>query len=281
MTEAPFGCTATFQELSARERISALLDGGYFRELVGPFDRVSSPWLEPQGLVPQSDDGVVVGRGKVSGREIVAIAIEPAFEGGSVGEVGGAKIATALELAQESCRAGTPIAALLLLETGGVRLQEANLGLASIARIQAAIVSLRELAPVIAVVAGPTGCFGGMSLAAALCTWIIGTPHGRLGMNGPEVIEQEAGPTELDASDRELIWKLIGCETRYFQGVIDAFVEDNASSIACAIADAVARGVLESGRLENPELRLDTLRRNHMLGKVSEAGNAAIEERSA
>jgi len=272
---------ATFQELSARERLSALLDDGYFRELVGPFDRVGSPWLEPQGLVPQSDDGVVVGRGKANGYAMVAIAIEPAFEGGSIGEVGGAKIATALELAAESYRAGNPIAALLLLESGGVRLQEANLGLASIARIQAAIVDLRELAPVIAVVAGPTGCFGGMSLAAALCTWIIGTPHGRLGMNGPEVIEQEAGPDELDATDRELIWRLIGCETRYRQGVIDALVEDDASSIANAVGEALAGGAHAPTRLGNVDARLAGLRRDVMPTQAIEARKVVTEDRRA
>jgi malonate decarboxylase beta subunit len=281
MTEIPFASVSTFQELSARERLAALLDGGQFRELVGPFDRVGSPWLEPQGLVPQSDDGVVVVRGKTSGHAIVAIAIEAAFEGGSVGEVGGAKIAAALELAAESCRADDPIAALLLLESGGVRLQEANLGLAGIARIQSAIVGLRELAPVVAVVAGPTGCFGGMSLAATLCTWIIGTAHGRLGMNGPEVIEQEAGPDELDATDRELIWKLIGCEARYRQGLIDAFVADNAPSIAKAIGAALAQGVQTPVRLQNAEARLAGLRRDVMpteaagTGKVTTGGHRA------
>ena len=129
-----------FQELSPRGRLAALFDGACFTELAGPFDRIHSPWLLQQGLVPQSDDGVVVARGTVDGREVVGIALEGSFEGGSIGEVGGAKITVALELAAESCRAGHPIAALLLLETGGVRLQEATLGLAAIAAIQSAVV---------------------------------------------------------------------------------------------------------------------------------------------
>jgi malonate decarboxylase beta subunit len=198
------GQEAGFHELSPRERLAALFDGGTFTELLDPFERIDSPWLLRQGLVPQSDDGVVIVQGAIDGQAVVGIAIEGSFEGGSIGEVGGAKIATALTLAAESCLAGTPVAALLLLETGGVRLQEATLGLAAIADIQSAIIALREQAPVIAVIAGPVGCFGGMSLAAELCTYIIGTPHGRLGMNGPEVIEQEAGTEEIDAGDRGL-----------------------------------------------------------------------------
>jgi len=65
----------SFQELSPRERLAALLDRGHFHELAGPFDRIGSPWLQQQGLVPQSDDGVVAVRGSVGGHAIVAIAI--------------------------------------------------------------------------------------------------------------------------------------------------------------------------------------------------------------
>ena len=162
-----------FLELTARERIAALLDEDLPAvELAGPFDRLRSPWLAAQGRVPQSDDGVCIMRGFVDGAEVVAIAIEGAFEGGSVGEVGGRKMAAALGLALASCRAGRPVAALLLLETGGVRLNEANLGLAAIAEIQRGLPDLREHAPVVGLIAGPVGCFGGMSLAASLCTWL-------------------------------------------------------------------------------------------------------------
>src|SRR5437899_2608211 len=79
------------------------------------------------------------------------LAVEGAFQGGSMGEVGGAKIAGALELAAQDNRSGVPTQAVILFETGGVRLQEANLGLAAIAEIQAAIVDLRRYRPVIGV----------------------------------------------------------------------------------------------------------------------------------
>ncbi|SNS43318.1 malonate decarboxylase beta subunit [Granulicella rosea] len=250
----------SFVELSPRERLASLLDPG-FEELVDPFCRVGSPWLERQGLVPQSDDGVIVVRGFIDGAETVAIAIEPSFEGGSIGEVGGAKIANALRLAAEASRKGNATPALMLLETGGVRLGEANLGLAAIASIQTAIVELRELAPVIAVVAGPTGCFGGMSLAASLCTSIIGTPHGRLGMNGPEVIEQEAGPEELDATDRQQIWRLVGCEARLRDGFVDAVSEDAAASVLAAVRHALSVGVSPPKRILHERERLAGLRR--------------------
>jgi malonate decarboxylase beta subunit len=82
------------------------------------------------------------------------------------------------------------------------------------------------------------GCFGGMSLAAALCTHLIVTPQARLGMNGPEVIEQEAGIEELDAADRGLIWSLIGGEQRYATGFADDLLEDDADAVAAAVRKA-------------------------------------------
>jgi malonate decarboxylase beta subunit len=221
----------SFIEMSARERARSLLDPEGQRELLGPFDGMQSPWLPRQGIVPQSDDGVVVLRGRLDAREAVIAALEGRFQGGSIGEVCGAKICAALELALRDCEAGRPVLPVLLLETGGVRLQEANLGLAVIAEIQSAVVALRRHVPVVAVIAGMVGCFGGMSLVAGLCSHIVITRQARLGMNGPEVIEQEAGVEELDAADRRLVWSLIGGEQRVATGLADALVEDDAAQV--------------------------------------------------
>lgn len=233
----------SFIEMNARERARAILDPGSFRELLGPFDRLKSPWLPLQGIVAQADDGVVLARGTLDGKPAVIAAIESAYQGGSMGEVSGAKIAAALELALRDCERGRPLLPVLLLETGGVRLQEANLGLAVIAEIHAAIVALRRHVPVTGVIAGTVGCFGGMSLAAALCSRLIVTRQARLGMNGPEVIEQEAGIAELDASNRPLIWSLIGGEQRHAVGLADVLLEDDAAAIAAAVRDSAAQGV--------------------------------------
>lgn len=260
MTLPPITVTASSQELTPRERLAALFDEDSCTEMLGPFDRVTSPWLAKQGLVAQSDDGVVVMRGTMNGKEVVGVATDPRHEGGSVGEVSGAKIAMALRLAAESCRSGLSMAAVLLLETGGVRLQEANLGLNAIAAVHAAIVDLRDLAPVVAVLAGPVGCFGGMSLAAALCTTIVSTPYGRLGMNGAEVIEQEAGPEELDASDRDLVWQIVGSEGRLRDGFIDVLVEDDMEALRSAVRQAVESPPHAPHRLRDAYQRLADLR---------------------
>lgn len=232
----------SFVELGARQRARALLDDGSFRELLDPFDRVTSPWLSKQGIVTQADDGVVVAKGTIDGLPAVIAAIEGAFQGGSMGEVGGAKIAGALELAADDNRNGIPTRAVLLLETGGVRLQEANLGLAAIAEIQAAIVELRDHQPVIGVVAGSVGCFGGMGIAAGLCSYLLVTREARLGLNGPQVIEQEAGIEEYDASDRPFIWSLTGGEQRHASGLADSYVADDTDAIRNELHRLFAQG---------------------------------------
>jgi malonate decarboxylase beta subunit len=247
----------SFIELSARERARAVLDADTFRELLGPFARLKSPWLPLQGVVAQADDGVVIARGRIGGEPAVVAAIEGAYQGGSIGEVSGSKIAAALELALRDCERGRPVRPVLVLETGGVRLQEANLGLAAIAEIHGAIVALRRHVPVVGVVAGVVGCFGGMSLAAALCSWLIVTRQARLGMNGPEVIEQEAGIEELDSMDGAAVWSLMGGEQRYATGLADVLVEDDVGAIARQVREAFdAAAPPRTGQVEEFRRRL-------------------------
>lgn len=250
MSRAALLSRDSFVELGARERARALLDPGTFRELAGPFDGLTSPWLERQGVVPQGDDGVIVAKGLIDGQPVVVMAIEGAFQGGSLGEVGGAKIAGALELAAEDNRQGVPTRAVILFETGGVRLQEANLGLASIAEIHAGIVDLRRYQPVVGVIAGQVGCFGGMSIAAGLCSALVVTREARLGLNGPAVIEQEAGIGEYDSRDRPFIWSLTGGEQRFATGLVDCFVDDDAVEIRDVVAAIVTAPVTDAPRSE-------------------------------
>ena len=243
MSDSSFIDRQSFIELNARERAVSLLDAGTGRELAGPFDRIESPWLPLQGVTPQADDGCVVIKGKIAGKAAVVVALEGAFQGGSMGEVSGAKMTAALDLACADSERGIPTAAMLLLETGGVRLQEANLGLAAIAEVMASILALRKHAPVISVVAGTVGCFGGMSLAAGLSSYIVMTREARLGMNGPEVIEQESGIDEFDSSDRALIWAINGGEQRSATGLVDALVTDDTQQVGDAIRSFVTKGV--------------------------------------
>ena len=238
----------SFIERGARSRARALLDAGSMRELLDPFCGLGSPWLPQQGVTAQADDGVVVAKGLFDGQPAVVLAIEGGYQGGSMGEVGGAKIAGALELAARDNRNGIATRAVILFETGGVRLQEANLGLAAIAEIQAAIVDLRRYQPVIGITAGTVGCYGGRSIAAGLCSYLVVTREARLGLNGPAVIEQEAGVEEFDSRNKPFIWSLTGGEQRFHTGLADAYVEDDTAQIRATVAELFVRGLPQQHR---------------------------------
>ncbi|HTJ28023.1 MAG TPA: biotin-independent malonate decarboxylase subunit beta [Candidatus Limnocylindria bacterium] len=234
----------SFAEASARERARAILDAGTFRELLDPFARVASPHLAAQGLVAQSDDGVVVARGALAGVDAVAIATEGRFLGGSIGEVGGAKIAGALELAARDLRAGRAFRPVLLIDSGGIRVQEANLALLALAEIHDAILACERYAPVVALIGGRVGAYGGMAIATALCRTIAMSEGARYGLNGPEVVEEEAGIAELDSRDRPRIWRISGGRARVAQGVAQMLVED--THAACRAAVLAAFGDVEA-----------------------------------
>jgi malonate decarboxylase beta subunit len=244
----------SFIELDGRSRARCLFDEGTGRELVGPFDQMSSPWLPMQGIAPQADDGCIVIKGQIGGMPAVAIALEGAFQGGSIGEVSGAKMTAALDLATRDSEAGKRTAAILLLETGGVRLQEANLGLAAVAEVISSVLALRPYAPVITLIAGTVGCFGGMSLAAGVSSYVVMTREARLGLNGPEVIELESGIDEFDASDRALIWAVHGGEQRVGMGLADALVEDDAEKIKSTIRKYVQADLRHEYRSQQVDL---------------------------
>jgi malonate decarboxylase beta subunit len=123
---------------------------------------------------------------------------------------------------------------------------------------------LRALAPVIGVVAGSVGSFGGVSIATGLCTHVIITPEGRIGLNGAAVIEQEAGAEEFDSSDRSLIWAVDGGEQRRSTGLADTLVVDDVGELRDAVREAVAAGPASPGshrseRLDVLDARLATI----------------------
>jgi len=231
----------SFTELKGRERALALLDTNSFTELLGPFDQLESPHLSAQGIVPESDDGMVIARGSFNGQAAVVLSIEGAFQGGGIGEVSGTKIAASLEQVLADNKNGKKIIPIIIFDTGGVRLQEANYGLLIISEIQSAIVALRDHVPVIGLIPGNVGSFGGMSLTAALCSHLIMTDSARFGMNGPEVIEQEAGIAEFNSRDRRMIWDTIGGIARFRAGLVDQLIEDDVQTFRTAIQTAISQ----------------------------------------
>lgn len=230
--------TLSWYEASARQRLAALLDPGSFEEFLGPAERCMSPHLPLFDLPRAFDDGIVVGRARLDGRPVLAAAQEGRFMGGAVGEVHGAKLVGLLRAALDV----RPEAVLILLDTGGVRLQEANAGETAIAEAMRAIAACRAAGiPVLGLIGGRAGAFGGGGLIAGTCSGLAVTEGGRIGVSGPEVIETNKGAEEFDSRDRALVWRTMGGKHRTLIGGADAFADDTAASFREAALSLIGR----------------------------------------
>jgi malonate decarboxylase beta subunit len=215
--------TASWYEASARTRIKLLLDAGTFLEFIGPEMREVSPHLRVFDLPEQFDDGIVVGRGRLDGSPVFIAAQEGRFMGGAFGEVHGAKLTGLLRAARDT----KSIPVLILFDTGGVRLQEANAGELAIAEIMRAVMEARTAGVrVIGLIGGRSGCYGGGGLIAGCCSALAVSEQGRIAVSGPEVIETNRGVEEFDSRDHALVWRTMGGKNRRLIGGAETFVDD-------------------------------------------------------
>jgi len=226
----------SYAECSARERLALIVDRGSFHEWLPPAERVTSPHLAQLGVPCAFDDGVAIGRATLSSRPIFIAAQEGEFMGGGVGEVHGAKLVGLLRRALRD----RPDAVLLLAESGGVRLHEANAGLIAVSEVMRALLDVRAAGiPVIVLIGGSNGCFGGMGIVARCADRVVMSDVGRLAMSGPEVIEASHGVDEFDARDRALVWRTTGGKHRWLSGDCDVLVEDDVAAFRAAAIDAL------------------------------------------
>jgi malonate decarboxylase beta subunit len=226
----------SFQEATARERLQQLFDAGSFEEFLPPAARVISPHLGQLNAPVAFDDGVAVGRARLNGLTVYTAAQEGGFMGGAVGEVHGAKLVGLLRRAVQDQAA----ALVLLVESGGVRLHEANAGLIAVSEVMRALLDARAAGvPVIVLVGGANGAFGGMGIVARCANVVIMSEEGRLAMSGPEVIETASGVEEYDARDRALVWRTCGGKHRYLMGDCQQIVADDIAAFRAAASQAI------------------------------------------
>lgn len=222
----------SFYEKTARARIQAVVDAQSFKEILKPTEVEVSPHLSALDIPGSFDDGVIIGTARVNGTPVHIMAQEGQFMGGAVGEIHGAKIVGLLHKAiQDQAQA-----VLFFVDSGGVRLHEANAGLIAISEIMRAMLQVRNAGiPIITVIGGTCGAFGGMGISACLSSAIIMTEEGRLALSGPEVIETVKGVEEFDSKDRALVWRVTGGKHRYLLNHVQALVEDDIADIRDAI----------------------------------------------
>jgi malonate decarboxylase beta subunit len=226
----------SYAECTARERLARLCDTDSFHEWLPPSERLTSPHLAQLGVPSSFDDGVVIGRAQLDGHTVFVAAQEGGFMGGGVGEVHGAKLVGWLRRALRERPAGV----VLLAESGGVRLHEANAGLIAVSEVMRAVLDVRAAGiPVIVLIGGANGCFGGMGLVARCADHLVISETGRLAMSGPEVIEASHGVDEFDSRDRALVWRTTGGRHRAESGDCDRLVDDDVDAFRAAAIDVI------------------------------------------
>ncbi len=181
--------------ISGRARLNWLFESSIWQEVgleVKPMDRLKfkdSKRYKDRLLDAQNSTGetesLIVGRGLLESKVVVAAAFEFQFMGGSMGAVLGEKFVQGVNAA---IAAKAPF--LCFTSSGGARMQEGLISLMQMAKTSAALAQLAEHnLPFISILTDPT--MGGVSASLAMLGDIIlAEPNALIGFAGPRVIEQ-------------------------------------------------------------------------------------------
>ncbi len=170
--------------LTARERVSAILDQDSFQE-AGLFARHRCSLF---GMADKEmpAEGVVTGAGTINGRLVHLASQDFTVGGGAAGEVHCAKI---VQVMQASLKTGSPF--VFINDSGGARIQEGIDSLSGYGKIFHQNVMLSGVVPQISLICGP--CAGGAVYSPALTDFIIQTRAARMFITGPSVIKAVTG----------------------------------------------------------------------------------------
>ena len=186
--------------LSARERLRTLFDEAEFTELATSLQSTDplrfkdskryKERLSDAQKESQESEAVICAHGRVAGSELVAVAFEFKYMGGSMGSVVGERFVRAVDYALQT---QTPL--VCFIASGGARMQESILSLMQMAKTTAALNKLHEAGlPYISVLTDPT--MGGVSASIAMLgDVIIAEPKALVGFAGARVIEQTVRET--------------------------------------------------------------------------------------
>ncbi len=168
-------------KMTARERVTALLDSDSFVELDALVKHRNSNFgldkKRPDG------DGVITGHGTINGRTVYVFAQDFTVFGGALGEAHAQKICKVMDMATKT---GCPI--IGLNDSGGARIQEGVVSLGGYAEIFYRNVSSSGVIPQFSLILGP--CAGGAVYSPAMTDFILmvkNTSH--MFITGPDVIK--------------------------------------------------------------------------------------------
>jgi propionyl-CoA carboxylase beta chain len=180
-------------KLTARERVTQLLDEGSFVEL----DELARHRSTNFGMEKNRPygDGVVTGYGTIDGRQVCVFAQDFTVFGGSLGQVFGDKIVKVMDLAMKT---GCPV--IGINDSGGARIQEGVVSLGLYGEIFRRNVHASGVVPQVSLIMGP--CAGGAVYSPAVTDFTVmvdKTSH--MFITGPDVIKTVTGE---DVSMEEL-----------------------------------------------------------------------------
>ncbi|GAB4541639.1 MAG: acyl-CoA carboxylase subunit beta [Anaerolineales bacterium] len=172
-------------KMTARERITALLDPETFNEI--------EPFITHQGdelnLLKEKfyGDGVITGYGQINGRTVYLYSQDFTIYGGTLSEMQAHKICRVMDLA---VRNGAPF--ISLIDSGGARIQEGVRSMGGYAEIFRRNAQYSGVVPQISVMLGP--CAGGAAYSPALQDLVIMVEkQSFMFLTGPEVIKAVTG----------------------------------------------------------------------------------------
>jgi len=167
-------------KLTARERVTLLLDPGSFQEM----DRFVVHRALDFGMDEQKipGDGVITGHGTIDGRPLFVFAQDFTVFGGSLSETHAQKVCKVMDLAM---KVGAPIVGLN--DSGGARIQEGVVSLAGYADIFLRNTLASGVVPQISAIMGP--CAGGAVYSPAITDFnIMVEKTSYMFITGPDVI---------------------------------------------------------------------------------------------
>lgn len=172
-------------KMTARERLSILLDEGSFQELGALATHDITDFGMAEKRYP--GDGVITGFGKINGRRVAVYAQDFTVLGGSFSQVQAQKINKIQDLALES---GIPIVGLN--DSGGARVQEGVRSLAAYGEVFQRNVTASGVIPQISLIMGP--CAGGAVYSPALTDFTIMVDQtSNMFLTGPEIVASVTG----------------------------------------------------------------------------------------
>ena len=168
-------------KLTARERVTLLLDEGSFEEIGMLVTHRCHDFDMQKQKYP--GDGVVTGYGTINGRKVFVFSQDFTVFGGSLSETHAEKICKIMDLAMQN---GVPL--IGLNDSGGARIQEGVLSLGGYADIFLRNTKASGVIPQLSAIMGP--CAGGAVYSPAITDFILMVENtSYMYVTGPDVVK--------------------------------------------------------------------------------------------